>query len=188
MDRRAVVLGVGAGGIAFAVALGLPMAFGGPSRASAVTASTGSEQPDPVLESEYQAFMQWMQSDYPDVQLGSDALTTPYYREYVKTLPGTLVGTDRGMVDASTGRVVAPADATFRIGDKFAPEPSWVQECRRQHVDGQVDPGNCGLWLAMADGNFHPSGGYASGGFTAYTPSQISSAVSAAGYRWEGTK
>lgn len=188
MDRRTVALGVGAGGIAFAVALGVPLALSGPNPASAVTASTGDDQSDAVLESEYQSFMQWMQSKYPDVELGSDALTTSYYREYVKTLPGTLVGTPEGMVDASTGRVVAPAEATFRIGDKFVPDPSWVQQCRSKHVDGQLDPGNCGLWLTMADGKFHPSGGYAFGGFTAYTPAQISSAVSAAGYRWEGAK
>jgi hypothetical protein len=188
MDKRLSSLGLAAGVLAFTVAVGQPLLSGRATSESAAAATATGDQSDQALQSEYEAFMQWMQDNHPDVRLGADALTSSYYRQYAMTLPGTLVGTDKGMVDAATGQVVTPADATYRIGNEFKPDPSWVQACREHHVDGQVDPGKCGLWLAMADGNFRPSGGYPWGDFTSYTEAQISSAVDAAGYRWDGNQ
>lgn len=189
MDRRGWLGAVVAGGTTFALAIGSPVVLGGPQHDAANAASSAAGTPtDPAIEADYQAFMKWMEQNHPDVKLGDDAMVSPYHVEYVKTLPGTIVKTDAGWVESTSGQWEAPVDAVAYIGDGFRPNGRWVADCREKHVPGRVDPGNCGLLLAMADGNFRPTGGYRWQGGTAYTDDEMSQAVGAAGYRWDRSR
>jgi hypothetical protein len=144
-----------------------------------VLGSSDDEQGGVSAQLEYEKFLAWMRVHHPDVPITSHILTSRYHVEFLNSQPGTLKRTRHGLVVAVTGKRIASRHA-MGIGKNFTPSSRVVRDCR-----AHPKTGNCGIWLAIADGHFHPHGGHRWHGIIFYSPAQIKAAVTAAGYTWK---